>query len=295
MVTAMSDRSATKRILGGLLATVILAGCLGGGAAPVRSKAQQRSDDLAARAVRLEEKGDSAEALLLLEEALAVSTSVEDTPARQRLLINMVRIYRLKSEPGKARPLLDQLFRTGLAGSPHEAEAAYERASLMLTEGNSGPALEWAEKGVQAERGGHRGRRLNLLARVQIARQNLAAAHETARRALADNRASGAQEEEANSLRLLGVMARQGGIPAESAQLLSEALIIDKRLGVSAKIVTDLEELALTATASGDTSAAAEYRTRADQARSASQAATRKQLRARPQPQPETTSPSSKP
>ncbi|HEX9078518.1 MAG TPA: tetratricopeptide repeat protein, partial [Desulfuromonadaceae bacterium] len=140
--------------------------------------------------------------------------------------------------------------------------AAQEKARVELSS-NSALALEWAQKAVAAEKGNFTGRRLNLLGRIQVAQGDLTAADDTLKKALDANRSNELREEEANSLRMLGIVARKQHRFVDAERLLTEALELDKLLGVSVKIGTDLEELALTARDAGKPEKAADYLGRA--------------------------------
>ena len=220
----------------------LLSGCFGGTAQKVRPELQARAETQLMRGIRAEQKGDVLEAERLLAESLRLSTSIEDNPAKARARINLARLYRLRPDPALA--LLE-------TGSDFYAEAAQEKALIELPS-DSAVALAWSQKAVAAEKGTFMGRRLNLLGRIQMVRGD-ATATITLTKALDLNRANGHAEEEANSLRMMGILARKHQSFVDAERLLTEALEIDKRIGVSTKVALDLEELSLTALASGAT------------------------------------------
>lgn len=241
----------------------LLSGCFGGGAQKPRPQTQARADALLMRGVRAEQRGNAREAERLLRESLNVSSSIDDGPAKAKALINLARLYRLGHEPSKAAEAIDAALDLMEPDAPFYAEAFQEKALIELSAGRTAAALPWAEKTVAKERGGLLGRRLNLLGRIQLAQGDMSAAGATLKKALEENRRSGHVEEEANSLRMLGIIARMGNEVTESARLLNEALVIDKGIGASVKIATDLEELAQTARVAGNLDKAAGYLERA--------------------------------
>jgi tetratricopeptide (TPR) repeat protein len=247
----------------GLTFNLLLVGCFGGKAAAVKAESLQRAETALARGVRAEQKGNYPEADTLLAEALTVSSSIEDYPLRITALINLARLHRLQHDLPGSEKYIDQALSLVTKVPQLSAEAAHEKALLEVTKGNLSTALEWAQQSITAEQGKLRGSRRNLAARIQLLLGNGSAADALAHTALAENRSAGQAEEEANSLRIMGIVARTGKRFSEGEQLLREALSIDKRIGKSGKIAVDLEELAQTAQLAGNGKAAAEYQMRA--------------------------------
>lgn len=242
---------------------MLLAGCFGGKAQPARPEALLRAETTLSRGLRAEQKGDSLEAEKLLIQSLTISTSIEDNPARAAALINLARLYRLQQDLPKAESCIDQALAI-VEDTPHlSAEAIYEKALVELAKGRPSTALEWAQKAIAAERGSARGSRLNLAARIHLVQGNWSEADALARKALSENRSLGQAEEEANSLRTLGIVARHEKNYDQGAQLLGEALRIDKRIGKNSKIASDLGELAGTARSAGKLRESAVYLERA--------------------------------
>lgn len=235
-----------------LISATILGGCFGGKAAAVRSENQQRAETALSRGIRAGQKGDSREALSQLGEALTISTSIEDLPLRVSALINLARLKRLNQEQQQSEVYGDQALALLNPDSRQYSEAAHEKALLELSRGRFHQALEWAQKSINSENGDQAGSRLNLAGRINLEMGNYSAAADLARKALEQNRAAGHGEEEANSLRILGITSRLEQRYAESERRLLDALSIDKRLGRSTKIAIDLEELALNSQSRGD-------------------------------------------
>lgn len=262
MVTAM-NRYARDVIWFNLVISLLLTGCFGGQAPPIRSDSQQRAELAITRGIRAEQKGSYAEADTYLAEALTISSSIEYDPTRTAALINLARLHRRQRDLPQAELYLNQALAHASSDSLFTAELAHEKALLELAKGNPAKALEWSTAAIAAERGNQLGSRRNLASRIQLALGKTSEAEAQARRALEENRSAGQAEEEANSLRILGVVARNGQKYAEGGQFLQEALSIDKRLGKSAKIAADLEELAITSQNAGQLHVAAGYLERA--------------------------------
>lgn len=243
---------------------LLLAGCFGGKAQTARPEALLRAETAYNRGLRAEQKGDSPEAEKLLTLSLSISTSIEDIPARTKALIQLARLYRLRHDLPKAETCIDQALAAVSGTDPHlVVEAAYEKALIELASARPDTALEWANRAIAAERGNALGRRLNLAGRIQLVRGRWSEAAALAGKALGENRSAGQAEEEANSLRILGIVARNEKNYGTGMDLLQEALQIDKRIGKSSKIAADLEELAATSREAGNLSDSAAYLERA--------------------------------
>jgi len=242
---------------------LLLAGCFGGKAQTARPEAQLRAETALQRGIRAEQKGDILEAEKQLSQSLTLSMSVEDNPARATALINLARLHRLRHDLPKAETSIDLALAITGTDARLSAEAAYEKALVELAGDRLETALEWAQKAIDAAHGDALGSRLNLAARIQLARRRWSDADALARKALSESRSKGQAEEEANSLRVLGIVARNENNHALGAQLMQEALLIDKRIGKSGKIAADLEELAETSRAAANLRDSATYLERA--------------------------------
>lgn len=258
----MSSRHSSLLLVTQLIC-LVLAGCFGGGSTVVRSEAQSRAEMLLKRAIRAEHKGDGTEAEKLLREALSVSSSIEDIPAKSVELINLARLSRLNNDLAAAAAAIDAVLPLLTPQGDFYSEAAHEKALVCLAAGDPPTALTWAERSVAAETGTSLGRRLNLVGRILLVQGEWLRAGQTVKRALEENRGDNNREERANSLRMLGIVARNGKDFGGAERLLKEALGIDKQIGASAKVALDLEELAATARAGGDLNKTARYLERA--------------------------------
>lgn len=261
-MTAMNSR---RLLYAGccLAFNLLLAGCFGGKSPVLRAESQQRADTALSRGIRAEQKGNIPEADQLLSEALTISSSIEDDPARITALINLARHHRLHNDLTSAEMYIDRALAIAANNLPFSTETAYEKALIELSKGSPDTALVWTQKSIDAEHGNVLGSRLNLAARIQLARGAWGEAGALAGKALGVTRAAGQAEEEANSLRIMGVVARYGKRYEAGLQFFQEALLIDKRIGKSGKIAADLEELAATAQNAGRLVESAAYLERA--------------------------------
>jgi tetratricopeptide (TPR) repeat protein len=242
---------------------LVLAGCFGGKAPAFKSETLLRAETALNRGVRAEQKGEYTEADKFLTEALTISSSVEDDQTRITALINLARLHRLQHDLPSAEKFINQALVPAMGNTNLSAEAAHEKALLELSLGNPAKAQEWAERSIAAERGTLLGSRRNLAARIQLELGNFPTADSLARTALIENRSTEHAEEEANSLRIMGIVARKETRYFEGEQLLQEALSIDKRIAKSSKIAIDLEELATIFQTAGNLNQSALYLERA--------------------------------
>lgn len=240
----------------------LLAGCLGGHA-PVLPETQRQAETALTRGIRAEQKGDYGQAEQFLEQSRTLSSSVEDTRGTAIALINLSRLQRLRGESEKAVSYIDRALIITNADPSLAAEAYYEKALVELARGSAATALPWAEKARSAVTGDARGSRYNLSARINLMLGRLTDAEELAGTGYRESRSAGQDEEEANALRISGMMARERQRFDDSKRLLLEALEIDKRIGKSVKVSNDLEELARTAEKGGRRLEAADYLERA--------------------------------
>lgn len=257
------NRSLRYWMLGGVPFILLQSGCFGGKAPSFLPETRLRAETSLSRGIRAEQRGDSIAAEELLNRSLSISSSIEDDPARTAALINLARLYRQRHDLLKAETSIDRAIAITNTDSRLYSEVAYEKALIELARGRMAPALEWAQKAIAAERGDMLGSRLNLAARVQLLRGRWKEADELARKALDENRTAGQAEEEANSLRILGIVARNENNLDRGAQLQQEALQIDKQIGKSSKVAADLGELAETSRKAGKLRESATYLERA--------------------------------
>jgi len=226
-----------------IFTSLILAGCLGGHQ-PVRPEVQTRAEKLLDRGIMASNQGNQAAAEGMFNDALSIAASIEDRQLTLRTLINQARLYRLAKQFDRAVMAIDTALAAGSETGIEQAELFHEKALLELALERTESAEKWARMAIAAESGDQLGQRLNLLARTMLAGRKLSGLQELLNRALSANRGQN-REEEANSLRMLGIFARQMMAFDQAGQHLSEALEIDKQLAISTKIAADLEELAI--------------------------------------------------
>lgn len=257
VVTAMNR--VTSAIL--LASTLLLCCC--STTRQTKPEIAERTDQLIRKGIRAAQQQDISEAELFFAEALTISASIEDQASMTRVLINQARLYRLNNMIEKASKAIDAAMAINRSETAFNSELAYEKALLELAKGNHKGARQWADQAVANERGMLAGVRLNLLARIMLIQAEQPAALKTALEALQQNRKNDLIEEEGNSLRLIGSIYRDQNRLDQSKQFLEEALRLDKTIGKSAKIASDLEELAKTCLQAGQPSLSISYLQRA--------------------------------
>ncbi|MBI5484761.1 MAG: tetratricopeptide repeat protein [Deltaproteobacteria bacterium] len=243
---------------------VLLSGCAGGKSTVVRSETQSQAATQLERGLRAQSKGEINQAERYLAASLAISSSIEDNPARITAHINLARLNRLKNDIGSAIPHIDQALRLSGGLPEFMAEAAYEKSLIELAQKRYDEALSWANRSFSSDIDGvQKGRRHNLLARIHRASGNRDQATFFALKGREESHNSGLPDEEANALRMLGSIERENRRFGEAGKLLLEALGIDKLIGESHKIALDLEELAALSGDQGNPDMALEYLERA--------------------------------
>jgi tetratricopeptide (TPR) repeat protein len=149
------------------------------------------------------------------------------------------------------------------------AEAAYRKAYFFFEDGQRTQASEWLEQArvlCGAKECAADGMAGNLRARIALERSDAHAALGHARAALAVNQKFEDRAEQGNSLRLMGDAALTLGASVAAEQSYSEALALDKALGLPSKIVLDLIGVGHSLRAQGRHTDAAEYFRRAQSA-----------------------------
>lgn len=246
------------------LVPVLMCSCAGGGEkVAIRSGTQSQAITRLERGIRAQNKGEIILAEKNLTEALAISSSIEDNPARINALVNLARLDRLNHKPESATLYIDQALRLAKHLPDLVAETTYEKALIELSQKRYREALTWATTTLASGAGETKGRCLNLLARIHRAGGDKNEAAAFALQALEENRRNGLADEESNALRLLGSVERENKRFVESGKFLQEALEIDKQIGASQKIALDLEELAALSGDQGDLNIMADYLDRA--------------------------------
>ena len=200
-------------------------------------------------------------------EALRFSQALEDADGIAANAINLSIVRQRQGRFADARAslaaVLDQ--RNLKFRNARLAEVSLRQALLDLDEKNLAGADDWMAKAT-----GHCAERCPAGAAIHNVRAQLAlqagrtdAAFLAARSAHDASRASGDQAEQANALRLLGIVGLKNGDAASARQHLEQALAIDRELGAPRKIALDLLALGQAAALGGDRESARAYYARA--------------------------------
>ena len=200
-------------------------------------------------------------------EALRFSQALEDAEGIAANAINLSIVRQRQGRFAEARAslaaVLDQ--RNLKFSNARLAEVSLRQALLDLDEKILAGADDWLAKAA-----GHCAERCPAGAAIHNVRAQLAlqagrtdAAFLAARSAHDASRASGDQAEQANALRLLGIVGLKNGEAASARQHLEQALAIDRELGAPRKIALDLLALGQAAALGGDRESARAYYARA--------------------------------
>jgi Tfp pilus assembly protein PilF len=211
--------------------------------------------------------GDLENAARSYREALRFSQALEDADGIAANAINLSIVRQRQGRFADARAslaaVLDQ--RNLKFSSARLAEVSLRQALLDLDDKNLAGADDWMAKAT-----GHCAERCPAGAAIENVRAQLAlragrtdAAFLAARSAHDASRASGDQAEQANALRLLGIVGLKNGDAASARQHLEQALAIDRELGAPRKIALDLLALGQAAALGGDRESARAYYARA--------------------------------
>lgn len=260
----MTDKRLTLTLL--VCCTMLHAGCNGGTA--LRTDQQQAILDLNDRALIGSDKGQQLLADQLLREALRQADAIDYREGQIISLLNRARTERKRNQPTPAAAAVDQALRLA-AGSALHADALAEKALQQLQSGHTEQAEELARQALTQTTDDMRGRRLNLLARIKLERNQPAEALHLAEAARQLNSAGHHTSEQANSLRLIGQARLRLGLLDAAFSPLLEALELDKQLGYPVRIAADLELLAEVRRLQGDTRGYEEYTERAQRTRKA--------------------------
>ena len=200
-------------------------------------------------------------------EALRFSQALEDAEGIAANAINLSIVRQRQGRFADARAslaaVLDQ--RNLKFSNARLAEVSLRQALLDLDEKNLAGADDWMAKATAhcAERCPAGAAIHNVRAQLALQAGRTDAAFLAARSAHDASRASGDQAEQANALRLLGIVGLKNGEAASARQHLEQALAIDRELGAPRKIALDLLALGQAAALGGDRESARAYYARA--------------------------------
>ncbi len=236
-------------------------GCTGSRKLP-QAVQQDRVVDLNERALDSFEKGMDLDAAKLLQDALRLASSIDDRGGRTITLLNQSRIARHKGEKTEAARLVE-LALLNSSGTALYADVAQEKSIQQIESGQLDEAFKWAKISNDSESGELSGRRLNLLARILFLKGDFNEAVRMAEMALSANKSKDIYLEQANSLRILGLIKGREGQFDKGLEMLREALKIDRQQAASLKIAADLEALAEVSGLKNDLAAQKDYLNRA--------------------------------
>ena len=248
-----------------LTAVLLLAGCAGGGQINT-SRSQQQLNDLQDRAQHSADRGFYDNAGKLLQEALRLTSSLDDRQGQAAVLLQQARLARQQGKLAEAGQALTRALPLA-AKSRLYADAAQEKALQELAAGRIDEAIQWARTAQQQEQGNLQARRLNLLARLTLLQKDHQQAGQLAEQALRHASAESLMAERANALRILGTVRGKQQRLTEGEQHLQQALQLDKQLELPLRIADDLEALAELARLRGDLQSQQEYSQRAQTVR----------------------------
>ncbi len=250
---------------------ILLFGCLmlvACGSAPEKKSA------LGAQAVMHSERGtdafargDYARALNEYGLALRVDQAIEDAAGIAVARINLARVWREMSRSDQAHAQLDALFTPPVLAYPAAslAAAATLQARLYLEDGAVERAVYWLERGdaVCQKKCPVGGSLLLLHAQLSMREKHFQEAGRLIDEAVGLLDAHQQAVELANALRLSGEVAYALGDDASAASRFEQALELDQRSGLPAKIRLDLLRLAQTVGHAGHQTDAQNYADRA--------------------------------
>jgi tetratricopeptide (TPR) repeat protein len=200
-------------------------------------------------------------------EALRFSQALEDADGIAANAINLSIVRQRQGRLADARASLAAVLDQRDLKFSHSrlAEVSLRQALLDLDEKNMSGADDWVVKaaGHCAERCAAGAAIHNVRAQLALQAGRTDEAAAAARRARDASRSSGEQPEQANALRLLGIVGLKSGDAASARQHLEQALAIDRELGAPRKIALDLLALGQAAALGGDRESARAYYARA--------------------------------
>lgn len=220
------------------LALLVLAGCATSGKTYSAAVTAAQRHNL--KGVAAANKQDPQRALREFNKAYRLYASIEDHPGCVTVLVNKSRLNRRQGDLTAAASSIDKALI--IAKGEHLEEVAFEKSLILLAERQLPEAFLWATRSLNLARPQTRGRDLNLLGRIELARGNIPESHLFAEQAI-KSQPSTASIELANSNRLLGEIFLAKNKPAKATDFFEHALQMDKEAGLSQKIVSDLEGL----------------------------------------------------
>lgn len=242
---------------------LLLAAC--GHVEELRNPRLEQAAEFNQRAQRAFMRGEYKAAASLYEQALLVDVAIENENGIAINTLNLARVKRVLGDPAQALKLLDRLLEDkALQYAPaYMAEAAVQKALLLLQQNDVTAAAQWADKAdayCSADCNVN-GEVDNLRAGIALQEKDADKALRLGERAISSN--GGVPLEHANALRLTAsawLLKKDGD---SALKLLDLALAIDKAQGLPEKIRQDLLLTAQAHEIMGRTQLAEQYRDRA--------------------------------
>jgi tetratricopeptide (TPR) repeat protein len=243
------------------------AGC-GGARQVYRSAPLELEIELNRKATQAFERGQYETALAGYREALQISRSVEHVDGIAANLLDLAAVCRVMGDGENAAAAADEILTEGRRFfSPLQlSSAAYLRAMLFTDKNALAAAFRLAALAralCRESACGNEGRIVNLQARIAFLGGDWVAALAAALEALRLNREAKTDEETANSLRVAADVRSVLGELAKAEEGYTQALGIDKKLGLAAKVRLDLIRLGDVAAGQGRSEDARVYYRRA--------------------------------
>lgn len=252
-----------------ILVLVVVVSAAGCSAPPKPSTAARQAAALEAnrKGEAYVRHGELENAARSYREALRFSQALEDADGIAANAINLSIVRQRQGRFADARASLGAVLDQRDLKFSHSrlAEVSLRQALLDLDEKNLAGADDWVAKaaGHCAERCPAGAAIYNVRAQLALQAGRTDEAAAAARRAQDASRISGEQPEQANALRLLGIVGLRNGDAASARQHLEQALAIDRELGAPRKIALDLLALGQAAALGGDRESARAYYARA--------------------------------
>jgi len=229
--------------LGAALVACLLAGGCSSPASRAPSPVLEAARSQNQAGTRALEAGNSAGALALYRSSLAGAESIEEFDLAGANLLNIALAHAQLSQWSEAHAAVDKVIAAPrYYGQDNAARAAARKALIHLDQGDAQAALRWADT---AERGcaapcAFTATLENLRAHLALEQSQTDAAIRHASRAVDLATPPTMEAERASAWRLLGRAYTRAGRSAEAAQMLANALELDRRLGLTARIALDL-------------------------------------------------------
>ena len=247
-------------------ACMLLLGC---GSAPERRNAMSaQALKHSERAARAYTQGELNRAVVEYQQSLRGAQAIEDVTAIAVARINLARVWRELSRYDLSHQQLAALFGAPQLAYPPSSmsAAAVMQAQLYMEQGEMAYAADWLARGEALCSSGCEFKASLQLLRAQLAMRehHLDEANKLVDDAIGALKSPAQSIELANALRLSGELAYAASDDARAIARLEQALALDQKLGLPAKIRLDLSRLAQASARAGKVTEAGNYAARAD-------------------------------